>query len=172
MIDEGLKALASRGAAELSLRHLAREVGVTPPAAYRHFRSKDALLAAISEEGFARLNTAFADARIADSPQERLIETGIAYVRFAKEQPALFRLMFGAEEQEEAGPEAEAAFATLKDLSAAVSDLGTDNDEALRVETVRRWSVVHGFAMLLIDGRLDRPDAYEDLLREVLAPLT
>lgn len=169
LISAGMEALGEETPAELSLRHLARRAGVTPPAAYRHFRSKDDLLDAIAEEGFRDLNTRFEEAISgADEPSGQLTEVGVAYVRFAKEKPGLFRLMFGAMGPSvQPGEEARRAFGTLRELGARMQ--GGAGAEAVRADTIGRWSMVHGFAMLLIDGRLDEADDFEPLLREVLA---
>ena len=81
LVDGALRLLKERSPAELSLRAVARLAGVSQNAPYRHFASKDALLAAIAEEGFRRLAAVTAAAR--GSPRKRLAEMGAVYVRFA-----------------------------------------------------------------------------------------
>eukprot|EP01032_Pedospumella_encystans_P018639 gene18640-21211_t len=93
----GEEVLAERGMAALSLREVARRLGVSHNAPFKHFASREALLAAIAEEGFtesaARLQAAISD----DAGAAGIVERGVAYVTFALERPAVFRLMFGGE---------------------------------------------------------------------------
>ena len=95
LIASGLKALESCGEAELSLRGLARDAGVSPTAVYRHFPDKRALLGALANEGVVRLGAAqLAALAAAGGGAAGFAATGRAYVRFALDEPALFRLAF------------------------------------------------------------------------------
>ena len=80
------------GLQALTLRAAAREAGVSHMAPYRHFKDKDELLAAVAEEGFSEL-AAYMDTMAASGDPRA---SGIAYVNFALDNPALYRLMFGA----------------------------------------------------------------------------
>jgi AcrR family transcriptional regulator len=89
--------------ANLSLRKLAETVGVTPAAVYRHFESREQLLAALAAHAFGLLNARFAKAMDLAKPPatataalRRMEKLGEAYLAFAEEEPALWRLMFGA----------------------------------------------------------------------------
>jgi len=149
-----MRLLKDRSAAELSLRAVARLVGVSPNAPYRHFASKDALLAAVAEEGFKRLAADTASA--SGPPRARLSRMGVAYVRFATENPRLYRLMFGPVRQgwdrfEGLVAAADASFAVVVEAVAKAS--GEDPRTASR-EAVLAWSAVHGYAMLAMDGHL------------------
>ena len=149
-----MRLLKDRSAAELSLRAVARLAGVSPNAPYRHFSSKDALLAAVAEEGFRRL--ASATAAVSGPPRARLARMGVAYVRFATENPRLYGLMFGPVPRDWARFEglvaaADASFAVLVDAVAKVA--GAGRKSASR-EAILAWSAVHGYAMLAIDGHL------------------
>src|SRR5688572_19451527 len=89
--------LERTGIAGLSLRELARDVGVSHGAPRRHFADKDALLTALAEDGFARLGASLAAATAAGgSFADRLHATAHAYVGFATTHPALLDLMFAA----------------------------------------------------------------------------
>jgi AcrR family transcriptional regulator len=150
--------LTQMGPAELSLRGVAREAGVSAMAPYRHFADKDALLAAVAGDGFrqfeARLRqatSAASDARVG------LIAQGVAYVRFAHDQPALFRLMFGplitkAVALELLDRDSAPALDALRDAVAAAYP----EADALRRDdlVLTCWSMVHGLAGLIVDGRL------------------
>lgn len=159
LIAAGIEGLDEGGGLGLSLREMARRVGVTPTAAYRHFKSKDALLGAIAAEGFVELARAFeaAEGRATQAP-EKLIRLGESYVAFARAKPSLFRLMFGhayaldtlRDDRPRIGGD---AFDALLASVARAQGSGID-DPAVLVRGVRVWSMVHGYAMLLIDGRL------------------
>ena len=101
LIDAALSAPAIEG---LSLRQLAAGLGVTAAAAYRHFDSREALLFEVARSGFDRLRQRFAAAfDITGAPldsreaRQRLIRLAKAYLQFADDEPALWRLMFGAQ---------------------------------------------------------------------------
>ena len=96
LVAAALHALTRQDAADLSLRAVGRALGVSPRAPYRHFETKEALLAAVAIEGFARFG-AFVERRLASAgldPVERLRAVAEAYVLFAVEQPAAFRVMY------------------------------------------------------------------------------
>ena len=96
LIDQAL-AMLDAGEHDLSLRAVARSAGVSAMAPYRHFPDKAALLRAAADRGFAALDEALraADARGSrQSGADALVEQGLAYVGFAIDRPALFRLMF------------------------------------------------------------------------------
>ncbi len=153
LVAGALELLHEGGVAALSLRAAARRAGVSATAPYRHFADKEALLAAVATHGFsllaARLARADADAESADAA---LVAQGVAYVQFACDDPALFRLMFGRDQSEahpglrEAG---DRAYAVLAQRVAGMTDATTREDL-----TLAAWSLVHGLASLLVDGQL------------------
>lgn len=158
LLEEGLALLAEKGADGFSLRELARRVGVTANASYRHFANKEALMTALAAEGFRRLRiTQEAAEAAADGADRRLLAGGLCYLRFADANPALFRLMFGADRRRADGdPEltaaATAAFETLRQAVARTG--GADPDTVTRT-ALRAWALVHGLSHLLLDGQLD-----------------
>lgn len=160
LVAAALDLIRSEGPQGFTLREVARRAGVSHTAPYRHFADKNALLAFVAEEGFRHL-AAFMQVR-ADAgrtPLARLHAIGIAYVLFARENPAHFRVMFSAEiEDKSAYPElAEAGHAAYQLLlaqveacrTAGVLKLGGTEELSLAA-----WSLVHGLAMLMIDGQL------------------
>lgn len=155
LVDGAMQLLEDRSAAELSLRAVARLAGVSPNAPYRHFESKDALLAAVAEEGFKRLASVTAASK--GPPRKRLAQMGVTYVRFATENPRLYGLMFGPvlrdwDRFEGLVAAADASFAVLVDAVAKVTGAGP---KSVSREAMLAWSAVHGYAMLAIDGHLD-----------------
>ncbi|MCI0435973.1 MAG: WHG domain-containing protein [Gemmatimonadetes bacterium] len=163
----------------VSLRGVARAVGVSHMAPYNHFRDRAALVAAVAARGYDALTARLSDAmeRIADHPARQLQEAGIEYVRFAVTHPALFRLMFSPELAEMGGhPElAAAAMRTLGVLSGALDRAGgaargvaPAGAEAAMVPLVA-WSLVHGVAVLLLDGHFGAPATLEQAERHARA---
>ena len=102
LLETALRLIAERGGPHFSLRELAGEVGATHPSVYRHFADRSALLDALSAAGFARLSAYQTEAMevAAPGPLERLVALGIAYVRFAIENPGFFALLFSARPDE------------------------------------------------------------------------
>ena len=157
LVAEGLRLIESRTADRLSLREVARAAGVSATAVYRHFPDKRALMAALAAEGLARLYAAQAAAAAA-APDNAFEATGRAYVRFALAQPALFRLTFAWPDLP-AEPSSDAAGRLLHENALALT--GGNAAEA-RLVAIRAWSVAHGLAMLMLDGRLPHDEALID----------
>src|SRR5271155_4879121 len=100
LIEGGLELLEQYGANELSLRLLARQIGVSQAAPYHHFADKNALLAALAAEGFRRAAANLRAVSIKHYSLERRVRgLCVGYVRFAHETPHLFRLMYGTQVQ-------------------------------------------------------------------------
>jgi AcrR family transcriptional regulator len=180
LIQAGLKLLGEGGVRGLSLRGAAELAGVSHAAPYRHFKDKDALVAAIAEEGF-RLLTARLRQELEGCPDgtviARLQAAGIGYVAFAVDHPAYFRVIFAGELVAEPPPSLKAAgqesYGVLRDLIVQGIDSGQlragDPDEL----SLATWSLVHGLAMLIIDRRVP-PGLIDDQakLRQISAGLT
>lgn len=166
LVEEGLKLIQSRDADSLSLREIARNVGVSATAIYRHFPEKSALLSALAYEGLARLGQAQMDAMTkAGGGRAGFNASGRAYVRFAIAHPALFKLiMSSAPDTERAmvpGTHAPNPMRLLQDNVATLAPKGTDA-AILRAVELRAWSQVHGLAMLILDGHIRADDALID----------
>ena len=158
LIEEGLRALKIREWQELSARGLARKVGVSANAAFRHFAGKDDLLAALAEEGFRRL--AEVQRKAAAQPgtaASRYRATGRAYVQFARENPSLFRLMFARFTSMQENPGVvSAAMDFLRfslELMAEVGDLEPGRQKVM-FNVLLTWSIVHGLSNLVLDGQM------------------
>lgn len=154
LIAVGEEVLAERGLAGLSLREVARRLGVSHNAPFKHFASREALLAAIAEEGFAEIAQRLQSAMLADAGPAGIIERGVAYVTFALERPAVFRLMFDGQLDPAEHPRlAEAAAASLGGMTRRIGEAFGD-DEALGDATLSAWAFSHGLACLLLDGQI------------------
>lgn len=159
LVAAGLRALESTDIYEISLRALAREVGVSATAVYRHFPDKRALLGAMALEGLAMLGQMQQQAAI-EAGDQAFSATGRAYVRFALANPSLFRLVFThCELRGEGLPEGNLAADML--LGSAVRFTGGNKAEARRF-ALQAWALVHGLAMLMLDGQLPADEALID----------
>ncbi len=159
LLDAALEMVREEGVAQLSLREVARRAGVSHTAPYRHFASKEALLAAVAEEGFRRFEDALKTAACsAGGPLEALQATGVAYVEFALGHPAHFRVMFGPSNSGHAYPElveaSQGAFGVLVDTLQACVDDEVVVDRPAGELALSAWCSVHGLAQLLLDGQL------------------
>ncbi len=162
LVAEGLAALEESERADVSLRELARRVGVSPNAAYRHFADKEALLAALAAEGFRKLTAAAAASQVAPKgirdAKESFRAYGRAYVMFARENPALFRLMFGrfttSERSDELTRAGERTRDDLRAGVAATAGLPLD-DPRVAAGALYAWSLVHGLSNLILDGQVE-----------------
>lgn len=167
LLTAALLILERDGEAGLSLRDLARAVGVSPAAPYRHFDGRAGLLEALAVTGFQKF-TAEMRAVSEAHPADPLAAMGQAYLRFALDNRALFRLMFSAQLKRDNRPglrmAAEAGFAALRKLSGGYTTAG-------RITALAAWSKVHGLAMLLLDEQIAlQPDETpEQLIAQVLA---
>lgn len=158
VIAAGLKRIEDGERGELGLRALARDVGVSATALYRHFPDKEALLDALADEGLRRLGALQAQAWLkAGGGSAGFKATGIAYVRFAHDEPALFRLSFTRQmaERKEGGDGGEVAYNLLR---AGVGEAlpGVKDPD---VAALHAWALVHGLAMLVLDRRIDWDEA-------------
>ncbi|WP_430377662.1 TetR/AcrR family transcriptional regulator [Streptomyces sp. B1-3] len=157
ILGAALDVIAAEGPAALSLRDLARRAGVSHAAPAHHFKDRTGLLTAIAAEGFGLLAAALKEA--AD-----LKDAGVRYVRFAREHPAHFQVMFapGLLRADDLELTTGRALAT-DSLRSAVSgvraeDFGID----ARLAGVAAWSLAHGFATLLLSHNLDGPVGDKD----------
>lgn len=117
-------------------------------------RPAEALLAAIAEEGFVETAQGLATATDSDAGPAGMLERGVAYVTFALERPAVFRLMFGGEPGPAEHPGlAEAAAASLEGMTRRIGEAFGD-DENLGDATLSAWAFGHGLACLLLDGQI------------------
>lgn len=162
LVESALRILAVEPIEAVTLRRLAREVGVTHAAPYHHFSDRRALLGAVAARGFQDLHDAMtAQAEAGDDTFERLRAAGTAYVTFAVEHPELFRLMFSgrwkdATEHPQLREAETRTFEALQGMLGAALPDGYDPSD-LVVPARAAWALVHGAAVLLIEGGIDTP---------------
>lgn len=176
LLDQALALAAERGPDALTVREAARRAGVTEAAPYRHFRSKEALVAALAEEGFGALleRTRRALARAPRRSRARLTALGVSYLRFAQEHPAHFRVMFGRDLARShgfrgVGDLAQACFAELIGAVSRAQRSGDIPGRDPRPPALALWSALHGLASLRADGLLERQGLARGRSAEALA---
>jgi AcrR family transcriptional regulator len=151
LVDAARRLLESEGPSALSLRAVAREAGVSPAAPYHHFKDKAELLDAVAHEGWELLHEAMTAAKAAVEGPHKLSALGIAYVCFARENPALYRVMYDAARDKEALPiemhdgKDDSAYCMVRDT---MVELGSDPAQAVDLElaTIAAWCAGHGLA--------------------------
>lgn len=158
LVDAGLQLVAQAPVDALSLRELARRVGVSPTAVYRHFPDRAALMAALAADGLAMLGEAQRAAFAAAGGEiAGFAATGAAYVRFALANPALFRLIFqhpAPADLMSCDGEATDAMGFLVANARTYAPAGID----AQVFALQAWSLAHGLAMLMLDGQVPVDD--------------
>ena len=169
LVAAALAQLAQQHDAALSLRELARTVGVSIAAVYRHFPSKEALLAEVAAAGFASLVAAW-EAQLPPQgslpAEQRFQLLGQQYIEFALAAPAHYRLMFEHQDVRQfpvLQAAAQACFQyVLQTAGAAVREAGVD-PRWERAAASAGWSLGHGYVMLLLSGRLAMTDGGDEL---------
>ncbi len=173
LVEAGLAVLEQHGRTELSLRALARQVGVSPNAAYRHFVDKEAFLVAMAAEGFRRLAAIGVQARSSrHKPVESIRAMGYAYIQFARANPALFRLMF--ERFDPTRRTEELKIANRNALETIYVDMAKalklkPDDPRVTTGAIHAWSHVHGLSLLILDGQLGHDQIRIDQAIDVVA---
>jgi len=164
LLEAGLALLREHGAESLGLRELARQAGVSRTAPYRHFESKEALIAAIAEQGFLRLQTYQDEARRRhpDEVEAWFLEGARQYIRFAVDHPEHLKVMFGpyirytpSQTEHPLYAVGNATFGKLVELVVRAQQAGLVRAGDPVEVSVSVWSLLHGFAMLLVQNRLD-----------------
>jgi len=151
LINAARQLLETEGPAALSLRAVAREAGVSPAAPYHHFKDKSELLAAVAEEGWAMLSEALSAAFEAAGPEaDKLLATPTAYVQFARQHPALYRVMFESSRHEELLPLHDTNRAMYRRVGDVLTKRGLALDEVnLELAILAAWCASHGVSEMV-----------------------
>ena len=161
LLEGAERILEREGIQGLTLRAAAREAGASHAAPKNHFGDLTGLLSELAAIGFERFaQRLMAEVRVEDPPQVRSAAVGRGYVAFAIANPGLFLLMFRAERLDTSRPALQAAMQeafralafSARVVPGAVVPQGLSLDQA--ADLIDAWSGVHGFALLLLDGRL------------------
>lgn len=182
LIQAALELIAEHGVEGFTLRDCAKQAGVSVAAPYRHFEDRDDLLAAVAADCMQRLGDAMdraVEAAGEVDPLSVFRATGIAYVRFAVEHPAHFRVMYLPQVMARMPAEVGKALASWgEEMTAKLAAAQKDGHlAALPLETIMlaAGAITHGLAHMIVDdvdglGALD-PDAAAKLAVDVTAVL-
>ena len=153
LIDAARRILENEGPGALSLRAVAREAKVSPAAPYHHFKDKGELLEAVAHEGWDALGDAMgAGLDIAPTDHDRMSAIGVAYVEFARDNPALYRVMYDRSRDKDELPEQmrmdnDGAYCMVRDALRAKNPGSDDMD--VELATIAAWCAAHGLAEML-----------------------
>jgi len=162
LLEAAERVLERDGLSGLTLRAVAREAGVSHAAPTHHFGDLTGLVSELAAIGFRQFNAAMVAAgATGTSPLQKALARAKAYVAYAQAHPGMYGLMFRTERLDMTRPSlCEAANASFAGLAGAI---GASRQEqisetalslAQAADIARAWSLVHGFTMLLLDGRL------------------
>jgi AcrR family transcriptional regulator len=153
LVRAAMELLEENGESALSLRAVARRAGVSAAAPYRHYADRETLISAVAAVGYEELAQRLAAAHPAPSTPDELASVAVAYVQFALERPALFRIMFG-EPCDHDSDERVAATAAVSAYLRSIVERTFPRSEPDALATAI-WALVHGLAFLYLDGKLD-----------------
>ena len=161
LVSTGIELLNQKGVAGISLREIARTIGVGHNAPYRHFRNKQQLLEAMAEDGFRRLkarNTRL-ELEFANDPEGQIFESAMHVISMAADQPNLFQLMFGGHIQpQDCGGElklaADEAMQSLVGIIRNGQRLGVFIQGDSLTLALSTMSMIQGLAIMISSGKL------------------
>jgi AcrR family transcriptional regulator len=155
LVRTAMELLEERGETALSLRAVARRAGVSPAAPYRHYADREALVSAVAAVGYRELAQRLAAAHPSPSTPDQLASVATAYVQFALERPALFRIMFTEPCNRDNDERVAATAAVSQYVQAIVKRTFPQADTEPLATAI--WALVHGLAFLHLDGKLNAP---------------
>ena len=175
LISASLEILSEQGIEGLSLRNVAKKIDVSHTASYNHFPDKQALLAAISTAGHQQLHQLLLDTfeKTKHSSSHIISEIAWAYLQFALDNPAIFKLMFsGALEEERDHPEyveiSQKSIALFEDMIVFSQIKGQLSEGKVEIIAIKLWSLVHGFTYLMLENQFPIEYLQGQELREML----
>ncbi|SEN78632.1 TetR/AcrR family transcriptional regulator [Actinacidiphila rubida] len=154
LIEGACRLLADKGVTGFSLHELARRVGVSVAAPYRHFENRDALLGAVATRGYEQLLRILGESmnETAD-PVDQLRCFGVCYIQFAIDNPELFGIMFNDRYRSETEAAQRASFAPMIDFVGQAQRVGVLTPGVPAPEIARfLWASAHGLTVLHLNG--------------------
>ena len=162
LLEAALDIIAEHGPQQLTIREVARKVGVSHTAPYRHFANKDDLILAVVKQGFELMQQTMQDKKAAADPDplSQFAASGTAYVDFALDNPAYYRVMYNGDLLSSTGQHT-LQHTTSETFSEVVNDIRTcqelhivrPGDPTLQAMSI--LSSIHGFVTMVIDNRVN-----------------
>jgi AcrR family transcriptional regulator len=171
LLNAARSLLEENGVSALTMREIARHVGVTAPAAYHHFRNLDAIVVGLAEVAAKEIVASLTEVliEVGNARKDRLLPMGTAYVDFALRNPQLYRLLFG--DGLSISSPARAKVKKLRQnvyrpIEVEMKTFGKHDN--LYQRGVFLWSIAHGISLLLIDKQIlskNRDSLVKDILK-------
>ncbi len=169
-IDAALKMVEARGADDVNLRDLAGDLGTGAASLYYHFANKEALMAELAVEGFRRLRSAFAAALADPRGRSPLHACGDAYLKFARTQPRLYRVMYAERILTSHAVARQAEAAAFATFAEGISP-GEASDSILADRAVALWAFGRGIAALTLSAADGDGPSPRELSRQIVRGL-
>ena len=178
LVEAARRILETEGPGALSLRAVAREAKVSPAAPYHHFKDKGELLEAVAHEGWDELGNAMGSFKD-DNAKDRMSSIGAAYIHFARDNPALYRVMYDRSRDKDSlpdqmGKDDDSAYCQVRNTIAEQGG-GEVSEIDLELATIAAWCAAHGLAEMLsfkqFDPLKEELGGEEAFLRAVLEHL-
>jgi AcrR family transcriptional regulator len=157
LLSAALRAATEKGLESVTISALARELGVTSAAPYRHFADRDALLTEVGERGFKTCSALMRQALVRDDRRSKLGRLAHAYKDFGLSQPGLYEVMFASGIMADCAEDSPLKLAAMECLDLTVGNLDPALEELDRHRfALRFWASVHGIVTLVKHGLLAR----------------
>ena len=174
LIAAALAAVEQKGPDVLSMASLAKMLGVSQPAPYRHFPDRDALLAAVATRAFREFAAALVAAAEAGPNLTRLSRMGHAYIEFGTRRPGIYRLMFASPVLTNASAGDELQLAAQHSFELLVAEVGDTPPRDRQRRALQIWVALHGVVMLFNQNLLREGGpariGLSELVDSILAP--
>lgn len=172
-IQEALAIIETEGIERLSLREISRRLGVSHQAPYKHFPSRDHILAEIVSRTFDAFAQHLDQRPRTDDPHADLESMGRAYFDYALNHPLQYRLMFGTplpnpEQHPEMMRSARHAFMLLRDCISQIMLKSSEANGGVELDALFVWSTIHGLASILQTRALDTVFLPQDILNNAV----
>ncbi|MFQ6550187.1 TetR/AcrR family transcriptional regulator [Aestuariibius sp. 2305UL40-4] len=175
LVEATRQLVEEKGPDHFTVSEACRVAGVSTAAPYKHFKDKEELLNAVTLEGMLRSQKMMTDelAKYPEGSLDRIVALGRVYIRFALQEPGVFRLIFGLAEdhadQTDLVAQGHQKFGIVQhEVASCLGQSEVGPEEARRAFLL--WSFVHGLSFLLIDGKVDKigyPLDQEAILKEI-----
>jgi len=176
LLDAAKRLIAKKGIDALSLRTIAAEVGVSHMAPYAHFKNKSELFKSVAADGFLKLSKKLQVIQLGiNKPKDLVLLYGVAYIKFATNNPQLYKLMLGQASPEQSSDKTPTSPSekTLYDASRKTYVLLRDcfklneaDEKIINIQAQGAWAFVHGIASLMITGQIviDKKSSIKEFL--------